>query len=53
MTVALKTKEVGAQPLSKETISQFRPLTTAEPFARGQGYFDRGAVSDLRRRGDH
>jgi hypothetical protein len=47
MTASLKTKEVGAQPISKGTI---RALATAEAFARGRTYFDDGAVSDLRRR---
>jgi uncharacterized Zn finger protein len=49
MTASLKTKQVGAQPISKETISA---LATAESFARGRTYFDDGAVSDLRRRDD-
>jgi hypothetical protein len=35
MTASLKTKEVGAQPVSKETI---RALATAESFARGRTY---------------
>jgi hypothetical protein len=49
MTATRKTKEAGAQPVSKETI---RALATAESFARGRSYFDGGAVSDLCQRGD-
>ena len=49
MTASRKTKEVGAQLISKATI---RSLATAESFARGRSYFDDGAVSDVRRRGD-
>ena len=36
-------------PVREETI---RALATAKSFARGRGYFDDGAVSDLIRRGD-